>query len=83
MLLAFEKAYESMLTKVFHFDSPREKYECDAVIVWCFDNRFNVAFSKFLKRRATPIAAGAPGRTSEDRASGGHRFAGSADCIGA
>jgi len=40
-----------MLTKVFHFDSPREKYECDAVIVWCFDNRFNLAFSKFLKRR--------------------------------
>jgi len=36
--------------KVFHFDSPREKYVCDAAVVWCFDNRFNLAFSKFLKR---------------------------------
>jgi hypothetical protein len=39
-----------MLTKVFHFDAPRQKYECDAVIVWCFDNRFQLGFSKFLKR---------------------------------
>jgi hypothetical protein len=39
-----------MLRKVFHFDAPREKYECDAVIVWCFDNRFQLGFSKFLKR---------------------------------
>jgi hypothetical protein len=38
------------MTKVFHFDSPREKYHCDAVIVWCFDNRFNLGFTKFLKR---------------------------------
>ncbi len=38
------------MKKVFHFDSPREKYHCDAAIVWCFDNRFNLAFSKFLKR---------------------------------
>jgi len=38
------------MTKVFHFDSPREKYHCDAAIVWCFDNRFNLGFSKFLKR---------------------------------
>ena len=38
------------MNKVFHFDSPREKYHCDAAIVWCFDNRFNVAFTKFLKR---------------------------------
>ncbi len=38
------------MTKVFHFDSPREKYHCDAAIVWCFDNRFNLAFTKFLKR---------------------------------
>ena len=40
-----------MLNKVFHFDSPREKYTCDAVVIWCFDNRFNLAFSKFLKRK--------------------------------
>jgi carbonic anhydrase len=39
-----------MLTKVFHFPAPRERYECDAAIVWCFDNRFHLSFSKFLKR---------------------------------
>lgn len=38
------------MKKVFHFDSPREKYVCDAAVVWCFDNRFNLGFSKFLKR---------------------------------
>ena len=38
------------MEKVFHFDSPREQYRCDAVVVWCFDNRFQLAFSKFLKR---------------------------------
>jgi carbonic anhydrase len=36
--------------KLFHFDSPREKYQCDAAIVWCFDNRFDLAFRKFLQR---------------------------------
>jgi hypothetical protein len=36
--------------KVFHFDAPREKYHCDAAILWCFDNRFELGFSKFLKR---------------------------------
>jgi carbonic anhydrase len=38
------------MRKVFHFDSPREKYHCDAAIVWCFDNRFELGFRKFLKR---------------------------------
>ena len=38
------------MEKVFHFDSPRERYICDAAIVWCFDNRFELAFRKFLKR---------------------------------
>lgn len=38
------------MEKVFHFDSPRARYECDAAIVWCFDNRFDLAFRKFLKR---------------------------------
>jgi carbonic anhydrase len=38
------------MQKVFHFDSPRDKYHCDAAIVWCFDNRFNLGFTKFLKR---------------------------------
>jgi hypothetical protein len=39
------------MEKVFHFDAPREKYQCDAAIVWCFDNRFHLGFSKFLKRK--------------------------------
>src|SRR5450432_2128503 len=38
------------MKKVFHFDAPREKYHCDAAIVWCFDNRFDLGFRKFLKR---------------------------------
>jgi hypothetical protein len=38
------------VNKVFHFDAPREKYHCDATIVWCFDNRFELGFRKFLKR---------------------------------
>jgi hypothetical protein len=36
--------------KVFHFEAPREKYHCDAAILWCFDNRFDLGFRKFLKR---------------------------------
>lgn len=39
-----------MMKKVFHFEAPREKYHCDAAVVWCFDNRFQLGFSKFLKR---------------------------------
>jgi hypothetical protein len=38
------------MKKVFHFESPRERYQCDAAILWCFDNRFEVGFRKFLKR---------------------------------
>ena len=38
------------MKKVFHFDTPRDKYLCDAVIIWCFDNRFEIGFRKFLKR---------------------------------
>ena len=38
------------MKKVFHFDSPREKYRSDAAILWCFDNRFELGFRKFLKR---------------------------------
>src|SRR5665811_1397729 len=38
------------MNKVFHFDAPREKYHCDAAIIWCFDNRFELGFRKFLKR---------------------------------
>jgi hypothetical protein len=38
------------MEKVFHFDAPRERYQCDAAIVWCFDNRFDLGFRKYLKR---------------------------------
>jgi hypothetical protein len=38
------------MKKVFHFDAPRQKYHCDAAIVWCFDNRFQLGFAKYLKR---------------------------------
>ena len=38
------------MKKVFHFESSRERYQCDAAILWCFDNRFDLAFHKFLKR---------------------------------
>jgi len=38
------------MKKVFHFDAPREKYHCDAAILWCFDNRFDLGFRKFLNR---------------------------------
>src|SRR6204780_3888244 len=38
------------MKKVFHFDAPREKYHCDAAILWCFDNRFELGFRKFLKK---------------------------------
>lgn len=38
------------MRKVFHFDAPRDKYQCDAAVLWCFDNRFELGFRKFLKR---------------------------------
>jgi carbonic anhydrase len=37
------------MKKVFHFDVPREKYQCDAAVLWCFDNRFDQGFRKFLE----------------------------------
>jgi carbonic anhydrase len=41
---------EGFVKKVFHFESSREKYLCDAAILWCFDSRFELGFRKFLKR---------------------------------
>ncbi len=38
------------MQKVFHFDSPRERYKCEAAVVWCFDNRFELLLRKLLKR---------------------------------
>jgi carbonic anhydrase len=36
--------------KVFHFDSPREWYVCDAAILSCFDHRFDEGLRTFLQR---------------------------------
>jgi hypothetical protein len=38
------------LKKIFHFDAPRARYLCDAAVVWCYDHRFQLGFTKFLKR---------------------------------
>jgi carbonic anhydrase len=38
------------MKKVFHFEASRDKYQCDAAIICCFDNRFELGFSKYLKR---------------------------------
>jgi len=38
------------MKKVFHFEAPRDPYIADAAIIWCFDNRFELGFRKFLKR---------------------------------
>jgi len=59
--------------KIFHFDSPREKYHCDAAVVWCFDNRFEIVYRKFLKRFGVArfdgikVAGGAKSLASPDR----------------
>jgi hypothetical protein len=36
------------MKKVFHFEAPRDRYLCDAAILWCFDSRFELGFHKFL-----------------------------------
>lgn len=61
------------MKKVFHFESPREKYRCDAAVLSCFDHRFDLGFRKFLKHigisSADPIkvAGGAKCLASPDR----------------
>ena len=63
------------MQKVFHFDAPRETYQCDAAVVWCFDHRFHTGFSKYLKRLGIvnsdviKIAGGAKCLASPDRES--------------
>jgi carbonic anhydrase len=60
------------MKKVFHFEAPRDKYHCDAAIVWCFDDRFDLGFRKYLKRigvlhpDAIKIAGGAKSLASPD-----------------
>jgi hypothetical protein len=39
-----------MTRRILNFTSPREHYVADAVVVWCFDYRFEAAFRKLLKR---------------------------------
>jgi carbonic anhydrase len=61
------------MRKVFHFDAPRDRYVCDAAVVWCFDNRFELGFRKFLQRLgvqywdAIKIAGGTKCLASPDR----------------
>lgn len=61
------------LKKVFHFEASRERYQCDAAVLWCFDNRFDLGFRKFLKRigvnNSDPIkvAGGAKSLASPER----------------
>jgi len=63
------------MKKIFHFDAPRENYRSDAAILWCFDNRFDLGFRKFLKRigvincDAIKVAGGAKVLASPDRES--------------
>lgn len=63
------------MKKIFHFEAPREQYICDGAIVWCFDNRFEVGFQKFLKRLRVvhtdpiKIAGGAKPLASPERES--------------
>lgn len=63
------------MRKIFHFESPRERYKSDAAVVWCYDHRFSVAFTKLLKREgvknADPIrvAGGAKVLASPDQES--------------
>jgi len=62
-----------MMTKVFHFDAPRARYQCDAAVVWCFDSRFQLGLTKYLKRLGIEnpdpikIAGGAKSLASPDR----------------
>lgn len=38
------------MRRLFHFTSPTDRYKCEAAVVWCFDNRFEVVLHKLLKR---------------------------------
>jgi hypothetical protein len=38
------------MKKDFHFDSPREWYVCDAVVLSCFGHRSDAGFRMFLQR---------------------------------
>jgi carbonic anhydrase len=38
------------MQKIFHFTSPTQRYKCEAAVIWCFDNRFELVLRKLLKR---------------------------------
>jgi carbonic anhydrase len=38
------------MRKIFTFSSPRERYKSDAAVVWCYDHRFHLVFTKLLQR---------------------------------
>jgi hypothetical protein len=43
------------MLKLLHFDSPREVYRADALVITCYDARFDAAIRKFLKRRGVAL----------------------------
>jgi hypothetical protein len=43
------------MTKLFHFHSPKEVYQADALVISCYDARFDAAIRKFLKRRGIAL----------------------------
>ena len=43
------------MKKFFHFDTPGDVYTADAVVVTCYDARFDAAVRKFLKRRGLAV----------------------------
>jgi hypothetical protein len=63
------------MKKVFDFAASRERYQCDAAIVWCFDHRFNLGFTTFLEGRGVhntdpiKIAGGAKSLASPENES--------------
>jgi hypothetical protein len=75
MKLSKTKPTESPLKKIFHFDAPRDHYQCDAAVLWCFDHRFDLVFKKFMKRIGVTtfdmvkVAGGAKSLASPERES--------------
>jgi hypothetical protein len=62
-----------LIRKIFHFESPRERYTSDAAIVWCFDHRFDLVLHKLMKRIGVEyfdpilVAGGAKCLAGDDR----------------
>ncbi len=38
------------MRKLMHFTSRTQRYQCEAAVVWCFDNRFELVLRKLLRR---------------------------------